>query len=213
MGTKERRERELTETRELILSAAREMFAEKGFESVTMRAIADRIEYTPTAIYHHFASKQALLSELCEQDFDGLARSFVGNVTLTDPVERLKAIGNVYLRFAEEYPSQYRFMFMTVLPKVEFAEEHATEILQNPERNAYLFLSDTCRQAIETGRFRPEFGDPDQVAQILWGIVHGLVSLRITKHHAEFLTWRDLATTAHLAMDGMIRGMLRESKS
>ena len=213
MGTKERRIRELGETRERILSAAREMFAEKGYDSVTMRAIAERIEYTPTAIYHHFPSKQALLQELCEQDFDGLARSFGSSVSPADPVERLKSIGAVYLRFAEEFPSQYRFMFMTVLPKVEFAEERAKQMRENPERNAYLFLRETCQEAIATGRFRPEFGDSDQVAQILWGLVHGIVSLRITKTHDEFLPWRDLQATAHLAMDGIIRGMLQDSNS
>lgn len=209
MGTKERRSRELSETRERILSAAREMFAEKGYESVTMRAIAERIEYTPTAIYHHFPSKQALLTELCEQDFEGLARSFASSVSPADPVERLKSIGEVYLRFAQEFPSQYRFMFMTVLPTVEHSENFAAELLGNPERNAYLFLRETCREAIEAGRFRPELSDADQVAQILWGSVHGQISLRIVKHGEEFLPWKDLHATTHLAMDALIRGMLR----
>src|SRR5215831_4064594 len=148
MGTRERRTRERHETREMILSAAREMFAEEGYEAVTMRAIADRIEYTPTAIYHHFENKQALLTELCQRDFEGLARHFKGVAVVSDPVERILAVGDAYLRFAEEHPSQYRFMFMTVLPRIEYSEQYVREARDNPERNAYAYLRDACRAAI-----------------------------------------------------------------
>src|SRR5262245_37024994 len=123
MGTKERRIRERQETREMILDAAREMFAEEGFEAVTMRAIAARIEYTPTAIYHHFENKQALLSELCQRDFANLASHFKGSATTIDSVERILAVGEAYLRFSEQYPAQYRFLFMTALPHVEYPEQ------------------------------------------------------------------------------------------
>ncbi len=74
MGTKERREREREELRTRILDAARELFAEEGYEAVTMRRIADRIEYSPTAIYFHFRDKEALMRELCDHDFRALAQ-------------------------------------------------------------------------------------------------------------------------------------------
>lgn len=213
MGTKERRLRERTETRELILAAAREMFAEVGYEAVTMRAIAQRIEYTPTAIYHHFPSKQALLTELCERDFQGLARHFQNKAAGADPLQRLRAVGEAYLRFAEEFPSQYRFMFMTVIPPVAYSAEYVAENLTNPERNAYVFLRQCCVDAMEQKLFRPEIADPDLVAQILWSTIHGVISLRIVKHSQEFVPWRDLHTTALLAMDLALRGMLRDSNS
>ena len=76
MGPRERRTREREETRSRILDAAREMFVQDGIEAVTMREIAKRIEYTPTAIYHHFRDKQALIEELCLIDFRGLAQAF-----------------------------------------------------------------------------------------------------------------------------------------
>ena len=213
MGTKERRTRERQETRDKILTAAREMFAEEGYEAVTMRAIAERIEYTPTAIYHHFENKSALLSELCQRDFEGLALHFKGHAAPTDPVERILAVGEAYLQFAEQHPSQYRFMFMTVLPRVEHSEEYLTEARDNPERNAYAFLRDACRAAIEQGRLRPEIDDADQLAQILWGQVHGLISLRISKQHHDWVPWRDLRATARLAMQIQINGMLREPQA
>jgi len=211
VGTKERRERERVDTRERILAAAREMFAEEGYEAVTMRAIAERIEYTPTALYHHFPSKQALLTELCESDFAGLAKHFQGAAGSADPVERLRAVGDAYLRFAEQYPSQYRFMFMTVLPEVEHAPDFLSAKRDNPEHSAYAFLRQACRDAIDKGRLRPEYADPDQVAQMLWASVHGLISLQMAKRHDAFVPWRDLRKTTRLMIDTMTRGMLRTS--
>jgi len=60
MGVKERREREKTETREIILDAARELFLAEGYEGVSMRKVAEKIEYSPTAIYIHFKDKDDL---------------------------------------------------------------------------------------------------------------------------------------------------------
>jgi AcrR family transcriptional regulator len=211
MGTKERRERERVETRDRILAAAREMFATEGVEAVTMRAIADRIEYTPTALYHHFPNKQALLTELCERDFEALARRFAARAVPKDPVERLVAIGETYLQFAIELPNQYRFMFMTVLPPLEHADGYVEQTRDDPGKNAYMVLRASCAEAIAAGRFRAEYADPDQIAQILWSSIHGLVSLHIAKHSRDFVPWRDLRATTRLAMETLLRGMLRSS--
>jgi AcrR family transcriptional regulator len=113
MGSRERREREREDTRERILDAAREMFAERGIDAVTMRAIADRIEYTPTAIYHHFRDKEALISELCDRDYRALAHHFQTVAQIEDPVERFRRLGQAYVEFALAHPNHYRFMFMT----------------------------------------------------------------------------------------------------
>ena len=67
MGVKERREREKSETRDKILDAARELFVTEGYEGVSMRKVADKIEYSPTAIYVHFADKEELFRELCHR--------------------------------------------------------------------------------------------------------------------------------------------------
>ena len=220
MGTKERRTRERQETRELILDAAREMFADEGYESVTMRAIAEKIEYTPTAIYHHFENKQALVTELCACDFQELAHHFRGQAVSVDPVLRIRAVGEAYLEFAEKHPSQYRFMFMTVLPELQMPEEYMKEAHGNPERDAYAYLRQACQEAIDSGRLRPEMRDADQMAQILWGCVHGQIALRIVKRaengqgkaeqHGAWVGWRDLRESTGLMMDMLLRGMLRE---
>lgn len=217
MGTKERRTREREETREKILGAAREMFATEGFDAVTMRAIAERIEYTPTAIYHHFDSKQALLTELCTSDFLELAKHFRGRAASCDPVERIKAVGRAYLEFAEKHPSQYRFMFMTVLPEPALPQEYVQETRGNPERDAYAFLRQACQEAIDSGHLRSDIRSADQMAQILWGCVHGQIALRITKHGVQdtgkrqdtWVPWHDLRESTELMMDAVLRGMMR----
>src|SRR5258708_18680595 len=106
MGSLERRSRERADTRQRILDAARDMFVRDGYEATTMRAIADRIEYTPTAIYYHFANKQTLLTELCRADFRSLAGAFQRIGRIDDPIERLEKIGGAYVEFGLRNPMQ-----------------------------------------------------------------------------------------------------------
>jgi AcrR family transcriptional regulator len=210
MPPKDRRLREREETRSKIIDAAREMFASDGVEAVTMRAIADRIEYTPTAIYHHFRDKQALLQELCAQDYGSLARTFVRVGRIEDPVERLRRIGLGYLDFALEHPSHYRFMFMTRKPD---GFSGAGDLQRgNPEEDAYAFLRDTVAEGILTGRFRPEFSDAEELAQIMWSGVHGVISLHLAKDNDVWVDWRDTRATARTMIEVLIRGTLKAGK-
>ena len=73
MGLKERRVREKEVVRGKILDAARELFVAEGYEAVTMRKIAQAIEYSPTAIYLHFRDKEAVINAICDTDFLKLA--------------------------------------------------------------------------------------------------------------------------------------------
>lgn len=205
MGTKERRERERAETREKILDAAREMFATRGVEATTMRAIAEKIEYTPTAIYHHFKDKDELILEICHADFARLGRQFTSIERIDDPVERLRRVGRAYVEFAIAYPHHYRIMFMTTIPVHEHPEK-------NPEEDAYGFLVATMKEGIEKGLFRPEFTDPEEMAQITWAGVHGLISLHLAKCHDPWIDWRDLRQTSEKSIDAMVRGLVRDPR-
>jgi AcrR family transcriptional regulator len=204
--TLERRDRERLETRTLILDAARELFARDGYDAVTMRAIAKRIEYTPTAIYFHFKDKLALLRELCDADFGALARRFHGIARVADPVERLRQIGMAYVEFGLDHPNHYRLMFMTPHPPLDPAESGLEK--GNPEQDAYAFLKATLAEAIAAGRLRPEFHDVDRAAQTAWAGAHGIVSLHIAKCNDGWIDWRPPHETARLLIDAMIRGML-----
>src|SRR5258706_8452785 len=142
LGTTERRERQREELRGQILDAARELFAELGYDAVTMRKIAERIEYSPTAIYFHFKDKEALLRELCDTDFAALAHEFQKIARIADPMDRLRAIGRAYVAFAVGYPNHYRLMFMTPKPGGMRAEDSRLR-RGNPEEDAYAFLRAT----------------------------------------------------------------------
>lgn len=207
MGTAERRQRERAGTREMILDAARDMFVSVGYEATTMRAIAERIEYTPTAIYHHFRNKEALLSELCAQDFRALAGAFQRIERIADPIARIERICSAYVEFALTHPMHYRLMFMTPRPPID-RERYGLQ-KGDPTEDAYAFLRDTASEAIVSGRFRPEFQDPEEVAQMLWGAVHGIVSIRIAKEHDRWIEFTDTRATAARLRDVMIRGLLR----
>lgn len=206
MGTKERRERERAETRARILDAAREMFATQGIEATTMRAIAQRIEYTPTAIYHHFKDKDALIIELCHSDFRSLSQQFGKIGRIDDPVERLRRVGDAYVEFAIANPHHYQIMFMTRTPYAEPEFDRG-----NPEEDAYAFLLQTVQECMDTGRFRPELTDPHQVGQMFWSSVHGLVSLQIAKCDDPWIQWADLRETTRLTREALLRGLLREA--
>lgn len=211
MGTTERRAREKQELREKILEAARELFAERGYEAVTMRAIAQRIEYSATAIYHHFADKTALLKELCRQDFLALA-STVGEIAGTpDPVERLERLGQAYAEFAFSHPNHYRLMFMTPgLPEEEIDAGLQGEIEKgNPDQDAYALLFMTVSEAIAAGRLRAELTDAHLVAQVAWSTIHGVVSLEIAKGCDRWVEWRPVLERARLVGKIVTRGLVR----
>jgi AcrR family transcriptional regulator len=210
MGVKERREREKSETRDKILDAARELFLAEGYDGVSMRRVAEKIEYSPTAIYVHFADKQELFHELCQQDYARLAEVFQTSAMSSDPIERLKQIGGTYTEFGVRYPNHYEFMFMTTHPPHEPNEEDR-EIMGNPEVDAYAFLKWAVQQAIDAGCFRAELQDAELVSQTLWAGVHGVVALHIAKDCDTWVDWRPLQQRAEQMLDVILRGLVRQS--
>ena len=205
MGSRERRTREREETRDRILDAARQMFVRQGYEETTMRAIADKIEYTPTAIYHHFRSKDALLTELASSDFRALATAFHRIGRIEDPIERLGRIGDAYVEFALGHPMQYQLMFMTRKPE----DVIANGIHGDPTQDAYAFLTEACTAAIGSGRLRSDFTDADELAQMLWSSTHGLLALQMMKQGAP-ISWRDARKTVRRINETMLRGLLKQ---
>ena len=183
MGTKERRERERDEVRAKILDAARELFAREGYEAVSMRKIADAIEYSPTAIYVHFADKAALMRELCRADFGKINAANADALRIADPVERIRQLGFHYIRFAISHPNHFRLMFMTKpAAEVQLSEEEMErEGKGDPNTDGYALLKLSVQQAIDQGRLLPHLSDADLVTQLLWAGVHGVAALHITQ--------------------------------
>lgn len=207
MGVVERREREKQELREQILDAARTLFAQHGYEAVTMRRIAEAIEYSPTALYLYFQDKEQLLRDLCAEDFRHLAQHFQVIARIPDPVERLRQTGLAYIQFGLTLPNHYRLMFMTPEPVPPSDEVLAAK--GNPEEDAYAFVKMVVRDCIAQGRFREDLTDADAVSQALWAGVHGLVSLHIVMQNDEWVCWRPMRELSEMLIDMQLKGLLR----
>ncbi|HEY3288478.1 MAG TPA: TetR/AcrR family transcriptional regulator [Gemmatimonadaceae bacterium] len=202
-----RREREKAETRRLILEAARGLFTTVGYAHTSMRRIADKIGYTATAIYHHFKDKDALLNELCLYDFRALGEALRSMDQIPDPITRLRLMGQNYVKFALAHPQQFRFMFL-----VERPIPGPDQVTIEGGEDGYQFLVNNLREGIEQGRFRPEFKDPEMLAQIVWSSVHGLAAIHLMapgKSH-PWMNLRDPDETARQLCEVVLRGLLRD---
>ena len=180
--------------REMILTAAMRLFLEESFEKTTMRRIAEAIEYTPGALYGYFKDKNEILYALHVRGFEELvARLESALVGLTDPAERLAAIGRAYIRFAFDNPQQYDLMFL--------AKSTAKKIIEDAEwacgLRAYDILSTEVANLVQ---HRGSSTNPDVAAFACWSMVHGLVSLVIADR-AVFLPEDNLRGIVDAAFD------------
>jgi AcrR family transcriptional regulator len=206
MGVKERRERVKSETRDKILDAARELFVTEGYEGVSMRKLAEKIEYSPTAIYVYFADKEDLFHQLCNEDFARLAEVFQSSAMPLDPLARLREIGRIYVEFGIRYPNHYKLMFMTPHPCGDLNEEDQ-QIRGNPEKDAYALLKLTVEQALAAGRFRNDVADAELICQTVWAAVHGVISLHIAKCNDGWVDWRSIEQRTNVMLDAILRGL------
>lgn len=202
MGITERREREKEEVRRKILDAARELFAREGYEHVTMRAVADAIEYSPTTIYNHFEDKDDLVEALCHEDFARLFAVLTAGGLPADPIERLEQMGRAYSQFALQYPNHYRFMFLTPKhPDHEMSDD-------DPGAQSFRLLLDACREAQAQGRLRP--GPPETIAQVIWASLHGATALLVTYRAEQFPCAPAAPDLVQQTCDNALRGFLVE---
>lgn len=175
MGSTERRERERSEKREMILQAAMRLFLEESFERTTMRRIADAIEHTPGALYGYFKDKDEILYALHERGFDELTlRMQEALAGREDPSERLAELGRAYIRFALDNPQQYHLMFI--------AKSTARKIQADAEWECGLRSYGLLRE--EVGRFLAHKRspiDPEVATYSCWAMCHGIVSLVIAE--------------------------------
>lgn len=209
MTSADRRARERQELQDKILDAARDLFARHGYEAVTLRKIAQAIEYTPAAIYGHFAHKDDLIRTLCKRDFDAFSAGLASLASVADPLTRIRRLGHEYIRFAVEHPQHYRLMFMS--PAGLDYDADSLERKGDPHRDGYAFLRLSVRQALEQGRLRAEYSDADLMAQTFWAGVHGVASLQITHSDDDWVEWRPIQARAAAVIDALIAGFASES--
>ncbi|HLL90331.1 MAG TPA: TetR/AcrR family transcriptional regulator [Tepidisphaeraceae bacterium] len=198
--------------RDRILDAARELFLAHGYESVSMRKIADAIAYTPAALYVHFKDKEDLLRQMCRRDFGRLASVFNELAEVEDPIERIREIGLAYVGFALAYPNHYRLMFMTPSPGPIELEEEDLKVRGNPSEDSYAFLKLAVDQALAGGRFSPGLTDADLVTQTLWAAVHGVASLTICMDDDPWVECRPAERRTYVMVDAILTGLTAGSQ-
>lgn len=210
MGIADRKEREKGALRGRILDAALDLIASEGLDALTMRRIADRIEYSATALYAHFADKDALLLALCRREFSGLAQMMSGFDPPKDALEGLRVIGRAYCQFALEHPQAYRLMFLLegTPPRPPSGCLVGAEGGVAGDLDAYGICVDFVKRARAAGQLRATLDDDELVAQILWAGLHGVLALEIVKHD-EGIPWRPVADRIELALDVLIEGIRR----
>lgn len=161
------------ETETAILEAARDLLADGGLEALSMRAVAARVGVSATAIYNYYDSKNDLVRRVVRLGFERFATYLRDSIQDLPhgSAERLRALGDAYVRFAVENREYFQVIF-----GAHGEERHDVEDL--PDGGGYDLFRQTIIEAMDAGSIRR--ADPDLVALYLWTHVHGLVTILMT---------------------------------
>lgn len=175
MSTGERKAREKEALKSLILKGAKRLFIEKGIEQTTIRNIADEIDYSVGTVYVYFKDKNAILHDLHSIGFQELGGYFQELFTIEDPMERLRKMGFMYIKFALENSEMYDLMFNLKAP-MEFLENSDNDDWDEGEITFGL-VKKTIEECINKGHFKGHNTEP--LSFMVWSLVHGMCCLEI----------------------------------
>ena len=199
MGVKERRAREKEQLQQQILVAARELFVSEGYENVSMRKIADKIEYSPTTIYLYFKDKADLLDSVCQETLLSLFNTLDElKKDKSDPVETLRKSGRVYVAFGLKYPQDYKLTFVI---RPQFQKGLGLQEGSIGEK-VFNYLREMVAECIQQQIFRQV--DTETTSQVMWSAVHGITLLLID--FPDF-PWTEKDTLINTVIDTTIEGL------
>ena len=199
----------------MILDASMKLFVEEGFENVTIRKIADLIEYSPTTVYLYFKDKNEIFYQLHELGFQKMAEANQMLAGMENPLLRLHKMGENYINFGLSQPEFYDVMFiqrapMQVLEQMDDCDWHHGE-------NALNFLRSTVDECMQQGLIKN--GNVDSVSMGIWGMVHGLVSLAIRQRFdklcpsdQENYSKEEIKNMMHESLNWLINSIDRSGK-
>ncbi|MEU9080306.1 TetR/AcrR family transcriptional regulator [Kitasatospora sp. NPDC004745] len=166
MSIHQRRERERAERHQLIISSARELAEAEGWEAVTTRRLAERIEYSQPVLYSHFAGKTEIVAAVALEGFAELAAALRAVVREADgPAAAFAAAAHEYLAFGLANPALYDAMF-TLATDLPFGRPDSPE----PLKEAFAALAGTFAEVAGER-------DPEVFTEVGWASLHGLVTL------------------------------------
>jgi len=160
MPSQSRRDRARAERRDLIVHTARELAESDGWDAVTTRRLADKVDYSQPVLYDHFKNMDAIAGAVALQGFEELA------VVLREARERdgLRALASAYLAYAAEHPAVYEAMFVR-RTDLEFGTPDTPSALQD--------AFNEIRAGVEP--FAP--ADPETATEVFWSALHGQATL------------------------------------
>ncbi len=202
MGSQERRERERLQQRQKILNAALAIITKEGFAALSMRKLAEQIEYSTASIYLYFKNREQLAQELSERGFQELLDALTVGVSGKQGTAALDALGAAYVAYGLAHPEMYRLIFMGDSEYMTAA--YAAKRPDSAAARAYGVLLEMAHQ-LNDGRGISDAGKLTTIAEMIGCALHGIVSLRITC--AASLTSSPEALVS-LATETLARGLL-----
>jgi len=172
MGIVERKIRQKEETKTAILQAAWDIVTTEGWQTLSIRKIADAIEYSVQVVYSHFENKEAILLEFTKEGYRLLThRLEEARQAHIKPSKQLEAMAQAYWNFAFEQKEYYQIMFGLGIPACETANKIIDLKLMGN------VIASTIHAAIETGNNKHV--DQKLKFHTYWSILHGLVSMQL----------------------------------
>jgi AcrR family transcriptional regulator len=167
MSVLDRKQRERAERERLIVATARELAEQQGWDAVTTRRLAERIEYSQPVLYSHFRGKREIIGAVA---LEGAAEMAVAvraaASTASSPRERVAALARAYLGFAERNPAVYDALF-----QLDGGLAYAQEDTPEPLKDAFAALMESLGEVAGNGV------DPGLFTEVFWASLHGLVTL------------------------------------
>jgi AcrR family transcriptional regulator len=156
----ERRERQRAERHQLIITTARELAEAEGWEAVTTRKLADKVEYSQPVLYGHFANMEAIRDAVAIEGIGEMAEQMREARLAVPQSEAIRAICTAYLAFAAAHPAAYQAMF-SLPTQVKWASAETPA----PLRAAFAEI---------VGAFGPFNERNALLAELIWGSLHGM---------------------------------------
>ncbi|MGW1027727.1 TetR/AcrR family transcriptional regulator [Streptomyces sp. NPDC002577] len=167
MSVQERKQRERAERERLIVATARELAEQQGWDAVTTRRLAERIEYSQPVLYSHFRGKREIIGAVAIEGAAEMAVAVRAAASRANsPRERVAALARAYLDFAARNPAVYDALFQ-LDGGLAFAHEDTPE----PLKDAFAALLESLGEVAGDGV------DPGLFTEVFWASLHGLATL------------------------------------
>lgn len=199
MGVAERKERHKEDLKKDILTAAKQLFTEKGFEATSIRAIAEKIEYSPATIYLYYKDKNEIVHALHQDGFNLLMQHFSTIDFGQSAFSRLIALGKAYMQFAFEHPDVYALIFSMKEPM-----QHVTDCAKEWHEGdrAFSLLYKTVEDCKQEGYFKGL--ESVGLSFMIWSSMHGLCTLHTSGHLEHMNTSCAEVTALNMNVNSLI---------